>query len=459
MADFLTEDAQFICNQGGKITCKDFGNSKVTHNGQTLLTTAAVLNNCFGICAIRTAAAQGVAKPCQCQLTAWIPGFSPMKISTGKSLLMDSAKNLCAFGGSISVVNSGVFSHLTTGSTPQKISLVAAKILEQKISAVEDKKISDQKNSVVEDKKISAGEDKIKFRCGTEKCQNKNCSYKKNSFRESSPVEKNEVTLRKNYYEYVSGLVGEKISDRIERRDKDLEFCKTLYKKISDSNYTDADKFFIQSLVKLHEILEDTNKLSWWYAAHHIIPGNEVFKNYPKCFRVANFVDENNLRVFDINCAENCIMLLTHNQSAKYDTTFDTLKKKIHASKILPQFIKNFTDVDNYELMETAESQLENKIQWHDTRHSYKFSKNEIESFSKKFVGKDLISYEKAVSNRVAIIESKINFNNLCPLEVRKDILNLIKNIRQHLSDFAKNPYASYPYYVTKKNYLYALLN
>ena len=205
--------------------------------------------------------------------------------------------------------------------------------------------------------------------------------------------------------------------------------------------------------------MEKTNKLAWWYAAHHIIPGEEVFKNYSKCYRVANFIGADDLRIFDINESANCIMLLTSNQNTKYDTPFDTLKKKIHSSKILPQFIKSFTDVDNYELMDFAESQLKNKIQWHDTRHSYKFAGDEIESFGKKFPGKDLISYEKAVSKRIEIINDKIDLKNFCPMEIRKDILNLTENIRRHLLDFAKNPCASYPYYVTKKNYLYALLN
>ena len=54
--------------------------------------------------------------------------------------------------------------------------------------------------------------------------------------------------------------------------------------------------------------------------------------------------------------------------------------------------------MDDYELMDLAEFQLENKMQWHDTRHSYTFCDGEEKSFSKKFYGKNLISYEKAQS-------------------------------------------------------------
>lgn len=116
-----------------------------------------------------------------------------------------------------------------------------------------------------------------------------------------------------------------------------------------------------------------------------------------------------------------------------------------------------------FELMQAVESEHEFKIQWHVGNHGYEFKKDEFKQaedlFRKKFPGKNLISYEKAVESRMKIIENKIDLNNICPLEIRTDFINLIKKIRGHLNQFAKNPCASYPFFVTKDNYFFALLN
>ena len=121
--DYLTESAEFICNQGGKISCKYSGNKKNTYDGKTLLTTPAKMKTKDGICAIMNNAAYN------CQLTALWTGFSPSKILNGKLLLTDKAKIICTLGGQIIVLNSGVSGHITAGSTLASISVAAAKIL------------------------------------------------------------------------------------------------------------------------------------------------------------------------------------------------------------------------------------------------------------------------------------------------------------------------------------------
>ena len=95
MAEYLTENAEFICSAGGMIKCREAGNNKVRFSGSKLLTTSAILASCKGICAIKTAAAQGTPQTCQCMLTAWSGGFSPGKIATGVPLLTNTATNWC----------------------------------------------------------------------------------------------------------------------------------------------------------------------------------------------------------------------------------------------------------------------------------------------------------------------------------------------------------------------------
>ena len=113
--------------------------------------------------------------------------------------------------------------------------------------------------------------------------------------------------------------------------------------------------------------------------------------------------------------------------------------------------------------MEAVESELKFKIQWHVGQYTYKFTREEFKSMEefiqKKFPGKDLVSYEKAVCDRFSLIENRIDFENFCPAAFSTDIMNLIKKIRRRLADFAKNPCDSYPFFVTKDNYFYALLN
>ena len=155
--DYLTEGAEFICNQGGRISCKDSDNKKVTYNNKILLTTSASVNKKFGYCAILTAAAQGTPQNCKCQLTKWLPGFSPLKISSNNPLLTDTAKNFCSVGGNISVMTSGVRGHITTGSISKNNSVAPAKVADKKISDEQNKNFSAQANSQnhVDNKKIS----------------------------------------------------------------------------------------------------------------------------------------------------------------------------------------------------------------------------------------------------------------------------------------------------------------
>ena len=129
MAEYLTEKAEFICSAGGMIKCRELGNNKVLFSGSKLLTASAVLASCKGICAIKTAAAQGMPQPCQCILTAWSGGFSPLKTASGVPLLTRTAKNLCSVGGTITTVFSCVLGKVAEGSSPSAMSIPSALVL------------------------------------------------------------------------------------------------------------------------------------------------------------------------------------------------------------------------------------------------------------------------------------------------------------------------------------------
>ena len=488
MAEFLTDKANFKCSGSPAVKFQiiEPTNHKVKYDGAPVLTDAAQIIG-TGNCPLLAAKLGVPSAPCSCSLSGWIQ-FDVNKKINSKFLLTKNSKNFCITGGgNISVNSGGTGGKFSQGLKPVSVAVSSAnKNFESTQNNFDaQKEISVKKNFDAQNKTSSAVKENftdkkgnsalpveivenIKFRCGTEKCPNKNCPhFKPNDFRDSALIEKDAVKLRKNYYKYI----GEKInfdSKEIERQfqleneTRTLDFCLKLCEKIYNSPCTDADKFWIKSVVRLQEIFEETNQLAWWYAAHHIIPGNEVFKKFPKSYCIGNLVSDKNEPVFDINCAENCIMLLMNNPSAKYDTFFDKLKKYLR-KKDLPSFMKNLLDVNMFELMEAVEKEHKFKIQWHVGQHIYTFKKDELkqtsELFKKKFPGKNIISYENAVISRMNAVESSIDLKSVCPMKVRTDILNLIKNIRLRLEKFAVNPCDSFPYFVTKDNYFYALFH
>ena len=190
---------------------------------------------------------------------------------------------------------------------------------------------------------------------------------------------------------------------------------------------------------------------------------DEVFSDFPKSVLVANLgkfdsADETR-RVFNINCADNCIMLLSDNRDKRLDSFVDSLQKKF--DKLYKKFFNTSEEASTYELMKTVESRHEFKIQWHVGRHTYSFKKSEVAELSaalqEKISQSNLIDYKTAVYNRMIDIEDNIDLKKICPKKFREDILALAADIREHLAAFAQDPCSSYPFFVTKSNYYYAL--
>ena len=313
------------------------------------------------------------------------------------------------------------------------------------------------------------------------KCLNHNCSEVDTceycmsgelKSHELPPIKSNPDDLRKNYFEYIERLVNLddiRVKYNLKNRAEDVEFYRQLVESLGTKG-TRADKIYLKSLVKKYEIYDKTKKIAWSDAAHHIIPGNQVFPEFPKIAYIANLgnFDDNDKdrRIFNINDSTNCIMLLTDNRSVKYDTIFDTIQKHFNKFYIrISNYIfsdDNLTDKQRYELMKSVEAQLEFKMQWHDTQHVYTFDKleraNLNEMIQRKFGGRGLPpDYKTAICNELENIESDIDVKNACPKIVRKRIINVIEKVKNHLTRFADSPCKSYPFFVTKRNVYYAL--
>lgn len=412
MAEFLTENAVFICDKGGVITCKDSGNNSVKYNGATLLTTGATVNTKAGVCLTLRA-------PCNCQLSAWIPGFSPMKISNGKPLLIDTAKNFCRVGaGNISVKVSGVFGNLTTGNAPASMSITALTLnnsadSKQNVPATKNStenistaNISTAKVPAENSKKLLSKPSKNLFCPYNEndaKCQN--CEYP----RTPTTIDNNSAKLRENYLAHI----------------------------VDENNRDEVDKHFLK--------VQDKFK----FQAHHLISGNQIFapikkaKDGRKINRRAKLVRLANFCGYDINNAQNCIMLVMYGKNygeqagGKSGGAYDTMSLA--------------------------------KIQWHVGGHSYKFSPEEtkkiqaqIRFYTKKNSAAPILNYVQAVSAELDKIQAELATSIVCrnsPAQKNSLIARLNKlsaEIKEKLGAFTEKPQKSFPFYVSKEAYTYA---
>ncbi len=427
MADFLTENAQFTCTQGGFITCKDSGNSSVKYNGATLLTAGATVKTKAGICATLTAMAQGTPQICKCQLTAWAPA-EIMKNSGGAPLLTDSTKNTCIYGGIISAQMSGVLGKVATGFTPAAMTMGAASLVNvekvpENISAA-NKNISPKiENSADSKQNNPASNAKIEnpkktdapkllskpsknlfcpYDENNEKC--KNCTYP----RTPATIDNNSAILRKNYLAY-----------------------------IADANNRDSvDNYFLTVQDKFN------------YQAHHLISGNQIFapmkkrSDGVKINRRAKLVRLANFCGYDINNAQNCIMLVANSSN-----TDKIINKSVSA----------------YDTMSLS------KIQWHVGGHSYKFSAEELQNiktqinfYTKKISAAPPQNYVQLVSAELDKIETALASAPICrnTTQAKQGLItrlnNLSKKIKLQLGAFKEKPQKSFPYYVSKEAYLFA---
>ena len=419
MADFLSEKATFICDKGGFITCKDSGNSSVKYNGETLLTTGATLENKAGACV-------NLQGPCNCKLTLWSSGFSPMKTSTGKPLLTDSAKNKCVFGGNISVVTSGVSGKVTTGTAPVAMSIAAAVLLKTEKAA---DKNSSNKNISPKIENPNGGQtenlssnDKIENPKKTQKLLDKPsknlfCPYNENDAacknctypRTPTTIDNNSAILRENYLAHIA----------------------------DENNCDEVDKHFLK--------VQDKFK----FQAHHLISGNQIFapmetkSNGVKFNRRAKLVRLANFCGYDINNALNCIMLVM------YDKNYGKQAGGKTASA--------------YDIMSLS------KIQWHVGGHSYTFSNEETQRLKKqiRFYRKTnsdapLLNYVQLVSAELDKIENSLTNSIVCrnSPEQKNSVIarlnQLSAKIKKHLGAFAEKPQKSFPYYVSREAYLFA---
>lgn len=176
---------------------------------------------------------------------------------------------------------------------------------------------------------------------------------------------------------------------------------------------------------------------NWSIAKHHIISGKQIFAAHPYLVKLANYYG------YDINCAENCILLpTTHSFEGK-----EGLCKQ----------------ANGYVAMSYM------KQQWHVGGHSYTMDREtilNIDQYLEKTSVNNIVFYKnyvEAVEHEINILEAKYKK----PFCRKKDYVSKQKRfidgmnqisarVGQKLLDFRSSPKKSFPYYVSKEAVHYA---
>ena len=395
--DFLTERTIFKCSASPSVDFKISTSGKVTHKNSKVLTTATKLSG-NGICTILTAAAQGVQQFCQFQQTTWLAADFQHKAG-GENLLTQNSFctcpiPICAMSPvKVFMANSLGFHD---GHFSAQVAETVAELPNLKIDSPEKssaEKISDNKFDAVQENDNSAAKN-INHVLKCSNCDKKDCNYKlKNFGKFSAEVDNKSAKLLAKYKKYLS----------------------------TTENYNAADIVYIESLT-----MGDT----WSYAAHHIISGNQVFAQVPELVKFATACE------YDINCAENCIMLPSKREG---HGELDSLSKSTSAFDVM-----SLTG-----------------MQWHLGGHTYSFNEDELNEIKRQIklrIGREgkVQPYAELVKAELKKIKLPSKDKPVCPAQIITRLNNISNKIREKLAAFKDNPAASYPYYVSREAYLFA---
>lgn len=244
----------------------------------------------------------------------------------------------------------------------------------------------------------------------------------------------NSQILKTNYYLRMSGK----------------EITNTLYYPILNDK-SPAHKAYLYA----HNIGKQYNGTGsvWKYAAHHIICCELFEKNYQLNILARAFD-------YNMNCADNCIMLITNNRQESLGG-MGAEEKHSYA----------------------FEHMAWGRMQWHVGKHQYDLtplqasiarqmvlrkyaSKDKVDTEQQNYSALGIKCYLQQLKEKVAVVIQKYQLDPCCPnenLENRKKHFHATMNkladeIRQELASFYEKPHRSYPWFVSKETWIYAFM-
>lgn len=419
---YLTDKTLFQCNMNvGQLpfTCSGNKKASVSLAGNLLTISASGGPNAGTLCNSPMKAVGGAPQPCTCSLLGW-RSASQVCTLEGKAVLTEKSFNQCQFGGKIKVLLCK--SQVTTGAAAvaamamsvcngmgagiAKGAEVKTNIQEPKHPEKSDKPKMSKKpkddNSILAEM-LCSGE------CSRE--QREKCGY----FTDHQTRQDSQVAVD-NQSKILAENYAMATKDESHRDDIDEQY---------------------------YGLREKYGTRYWSYAAHHIISGNQVFKQLTELVRLADFL------CYDINNAKNCIYL------ASKDEGYGAIYKEQR-------------NISAYDVMSLS------KLQWHVGGHQYSFSKDELPLLRKniekncRLPNAEIRSYAELLQEEVADFMAQLRQEQRCwcgadakAQKALKQKFSLRMNrisqrIRQKLGAFQKHASDSYPYYVSKEAYRYA---
>lgn len=440
---YLPDNTLFKCNMNmEQAPFKCSGNKRAKVNTSGLLTKSASGRPPAGThcTSPMKPPVGGVPQPCTCQLMGW-QRASRICTVEGVPVLTEKSFNLCQFQGKIEVfrcISNKVVTGASHASTPKGGKTVSHNSGHSGMGMG-----TFSCSAVVPGRAAASGalsKGTASFDKGQEEADKQEKSVQK-------PDDDDDILAEMLCSGECSKEQREKCGYFLDHRSRpDSQVSVDNKSQILAENYAAATKDESQrdDIDSLYYALRNRYGTRYWsYAAHHIISGNQVFKQLTELVRLADFLH------YDINNAKNCIYL------ASKEEGYGAVRK-------------DQRNISAYDVMSVS------KLQWHVGGHQYSFAKDELPVLrqniekARHIPNAEIRPYADLLQEEVADFTAQLRQEQRCwygenakeqePLREHfyQGMNAISQRIRQKLGAFQNRPSDSYPYYVSKEAYRYA---
>lgn len=380
---------------------------KVKIAGKAILTTADKVQGSFGTCQYKpNPSGTPPYLPCSVMTPQGWQNTDQHTIASKKSLTKASYCQ-CAFGGKITFKNSNQ-EKVTCDNPLQTLGFTT-------ISALVAANHNQQQKTALKGG-VTAQADSIEKLGGPEKAVNQNIdSQKITEPAEKEPQGVTENSLCNGCAEYTT--------------------CRYIQAEVSVDNDSgklrrNMEKIDSHQSERLYIEGSGDDETDFIAAAHHIIPGKQVFGLFPELVKLATAVG------YDINNEQNGIYLMT--KSEPIGGLAEEIKQELAYSA----------------MGETGK-------QWHLGPHNYQMTGAELKEFAKTH-DKKFENYVDEVFKLLERYQDLVKAKKTCPMtpdrqkEFTEKLDKISADVAEKLTAFEVDPQASFPYYVSKAAYRYA---
>ena len=434
--EYLTEAAVFECSCGMTFKANENFNNKAFHKGKKMLTSGALLKPSAPICK-DPKAPKNPPTPC---MPAFITGGVKHKAS--KSLLTMSDSTKCYRRQEIKPKKSGSNARIIyQDAYPAKTAVITwPKTKDQTKTTIDEV----SKSPSTKEAEITPHDKDQKALTNREEAKNRLADGEivAKTVVDTKPEE--EITFREDMLCSHSKNKPEcrECAYRLDNEPATVNNSSVTLRKNYNATKPHSDKYdcYFDGTV---EPLGNSKESKWSYAAHHLISGNQVFKQNAELVRLARFCG------YDINSYENCIMLVGYPE--------------------------DYPDGERMKSVKAYDIMSEGRIQWHVGGHSYTFTEEEKSEICKqigirnkiKLTPGDIKTYAELVQTEVEKLRDRLaakkNRQMVCYADenTKRQLCGKLNRISQKIkvklaafSDVGK-PHHSFPFFVSKEAYRY----